>query len=416
MPPLTATATAASEAFWTGAWQQELSRLAAAPPPRPNFWQKQIRRCGFTPAPIYQNNLLAEWYSRSLTAWGVALQQQGHLSKARLRLEQALRLNTNNFSARISLACNTQLQTGHNAEFTGVDKDASQFGSPERLRRLLNKCGPFDDPVYCYQLGVVFQKGGMAWQAAEQFERSRFLAPDALTPELALAELYDRLHCADRSGPLINHLLEATRKLPADNPLNLEVTLLEAASWLAQTNSSKASSVLDSVLRQHADDVQVENSVITLYLRYGDFTDSFRVLNARLATSPDDLTNLIQQLKILILAGQTAATLPVLDHILALTNLPEIRLERALARLDAQANLAAAEADIHELEKIGNQPGLVGYGRAMLAEHQQETNHAAQYLRLCLSNTPPGTIFWQNARARLQAIESSSPASRVPSR
>ena len=96
----------------TGAWQKELAPLAAAPSRRPNGWQKEIHLLGITPAPLFQDRLLAEWYSLSLDAWGVALQQQGRLNEARTRLEQALQLNTNNFSARISLACNTNLQSG----------------------------------------------------------------------------------------------------------------------------------------------------------------------------------------------------------------------------------------------------------------------------------------------------------------
>ena len=404
-PPPTAAVTAANEAFWNAAWTRALAPLAPPAAARPTFWRKRLQRWGVTPPPADQPLFLAAWYSRSLTAWGVALQQQGRLPEARLRLEQALRLNTNNYSAQISLACNTNLQAGLRPLFAGADRAAAQLGDSRRLSQLLNECGPFDDPVYCYLLGVAFQKIGMPVQAAEQFDRSRILAPDAFTPQLALAEIYQRLHLGDRSSPLLNHLSEETRKLPAGNPLNLEVTLLEAASWLAQTNPAKAGGILDAVLRQHPDDDPIANQVISLYLSYGDFTNPVRLLQARLAKAPDNPTNLVLLADVLILAGQTAACLPVLDHILALTNLPDIRLERALARLTAQEDFAAAEADIQVLEMMGNQAGRAGYGRAMVAEHRHDTNQAARYLRICLTNTPPGAVLWLNARARLQALE-----------
>jgi Flp pilus assembly protein TadD len=350
----------------------------------------------------------------SLDGWGVALQQQGHWNEARLRFEQALQLNTNNFSAQISLASNTNSESGRKLELAGVNNVANQLGSLERISRqlnsLLNNYGPFDDPVLCYLLGGAFKNAGMLLQATEQFERTRILAPGTLAPEVALAEIYTQLHFDDRSGPLINHLLDETRNLPAGNPLNLEVKLLEANLWLAQTNTTKASSILQSVLQQHPDDVQIANTVINTYLTYGDFTNALQIINAKLAKSPDDVTSLNLQSEILFQSGHATAAIPVLEHILAITNLPDARLNHALARLAAE-DLTAAETDIHELEKTGGEPGRVGYGLAMIAQHRHDTNQAAYYLRLCLTNTPPGTVLWQKARTSLQALEPGSKAS-----
>jgi hypothetical protein len=47
----------------------------------------------------------------------------------------------------------------------------------------------------------------------------------------------------------------------------------------------------------------------------------------------------------------------------------------------------------------------------MIAQHRHDTNQAAYYLRLCLTNTPPGTVLWQKARTSLQALEPGSKAS-----
>ena len=188
------------------------------------------------------------------------MQRQGRWSEARLRFEQALQLNTNNLSARISLACNTNLQSGFRLGLAGVDKVADQLGSFQHLSFILNSCGPFDEPIFCYLLGYAFQKNGMLLQAAEQFERTRTLAPGALAPEFALAEIYTRLQFADRARPLINHLRDETKNLPANSALDLEMALLEANSWLSQTNTANASDVLQSVLQQHPDDAQIANT------------------------------------------------------------------------------------------------------------------------------------------------------------
>jgi tetratricopeptide (TPR) repeat protein len=404
IPPLTAAATEANETFWTGAWQRELAPLTANPVRRQNGWHKMIQHVGLTPAPWHQDRLLAEWYSLSLDAWGAALQRQSRWFEARLCFEQALQLNANNISARISLACNTNLQSGSSPGLAGADKVAGQLGSFEHLSAILNSSGPFDEPVFCFLLGCAFQKNGMLLQAAEQFERTRTLAPGTLAPELALAEIYSRLQFADCARSLINHLRDETKKLPANSALDLEISLLEANSWLSQTNTARAIGVLQSVLEQHPDDIQIANRVTSAYLAFGDLTNALQLLNKRLSMSPDDVTALNNQAAILIVSGHAAAAIPVLDHVLALTNLPTARLNRANARLASQV-YAVAEADYRVLERSGEEPGPVGYGLAAIAEHRHDTNQAVHYLRLCLSNAPAGTPLWRQAGARLQSLE-----------
>ena len=93
-----------------------------------------------------------------------------------------------------------------------------------------------------------------------------------------------------------------------------------------------------------------------------------------------------------------------MDHVLTLTNLPAARLSRAFARLASQ-DFAAAETDYRELQKSGVEPGTVGYGLATIAEHRHDTNQAVNYLRVCLTNTPPGSPLWREASARLLALE-----------
>jgi tetratricopeptide (TPR) repeat protein len=409
IPPMTPAVMGANETFWSNVWQTELSPLVIAPNRHSPGWQGKIKRYGITPARFYQDQLLAKWYSLSLDGWGVVLQQQGHWNEAGLHFKQALQLAPDNFSAQISLACNTNVQSGLKLGLAGVDNVADQMGGLRRISLLMNNCGPFDDPILCYLLGCAFQKSGMLLQAAEQFERTRILAPGTLAPELALAEIYTRLQFTDRARPLIDHLRDKAGNLPAGNPLELETRLLEADSWLAQTNPAKASGIMQSVLQQHPDDMQIANSIISAYLAYGDYTNALQIISKKLARTPDDMTSLNLQADILIQSGHAADAIPVLDHILTLTNLPDIRLNRALARLSIQ-DFATAEADFQQLQKAGTEPGRVGYGLAMIAEHRRDTNRAQYYLRLCLANTPPGSVLWQRASTCLQTLESGSQA------
>jgi tetratricopeptide (TPR) repeat protein len=407
LPPLPAAVTAANETFWTAAWQKDFSPLVSAAPSKPARWEKKIKRFGFAPAPRQQDRLLAEWYSLALDNWGVILQRQGRLAEARLRLEQALQLNTNNFSARISLAVNTNLQAGLKLNLSGVGKVAEQLGNMQRIGLLMNNSGMFDEPIFCYLLGCSYQKTGLRVQAVEQFERTWSLAPDVLAPEFALAELYSQLQFTDRARPLISQLRVDAKKHPDSAPVDLELALLEANSWLAQTNLANARSALQTALQQHPDDAQIVNRVIGAYLAFGDFTNALRLVDGQLAKSPDDVQILNNQAAILIQSGRPAEAVPVLDHALMLTNRPAFRLNRAIARL-ASEDYPAAETDYRELEKAGVEPGVVNFGLAGIAYHRHDTNQTIQYLRLCLTNTPVGTMLWHQASARLRALEPGS--------
>ena len=401
IPSLPASTMEANEAFWTAAWQKDMAPLVPVPSRPPTGWRKKL---GYTPAPRFQNLLLAEWYSLSLDSWGVTLQRQGRWLEAHRRFEQSLQLNTNNYSAKVSLICNTNLQSGLKQGLAVVGEATDQLESPQRLFQVINNYGPFDDPVSCYLLALTLRQNGLLLQAVEQFERIRTLAPGVLPSELALAELYAQLHLTDRARPLISQLRDETKNLPANSAVALEISRLEADSWLAQTNLATASSDLESALRQHPDDTQVANRVIKAYLAFGDYTNALRLVNAQLSKTPDNVHTLNSQAAILIQSGQAATAIPVLDHILTLTNLIAARLNRASAQVLCQ-NFTAAETDYRELEKSGVEPGRVSYGLATIAEHRHDTNQAVNYFRSCLTNTAPGTFLWRQATARLQALE-----------
>ncbi len=402
--PSSASQSEANETIWNGVWEKDLAPLAAAVSPKqPGWLDKTIGHLGLSPVPVYQDPLLAEWYSFSLDGWGVALQQQGRWNEARVRLEQALELNTNNFSARISLACNTNHQAGLRLGLGDAGKVAAELGNSQRLSQLMKECGPFDEPIFCYLLGCAYEQINEPLQAVQQFERTRQLAPGTAAPELALVEIYTRLGYAELARPLINHLREAARNLPGNSALNVDLDLLDANAWLAQTNITSARNVLQSVLQQHPDDAQIANRVVAAYLAFGDFTNALQIIGTHLSKSPDDVPSLNLQAAILMQSGNAAAAIPVLDHVLTLTNLPESRLLRAVARLACQ-DFTAAETDYQELQKSGVAAGPVYYGLAVIAERRHETNQAMNYLRLCLTNTPPGTLLWREAGAGLQRL------------
>jgi tetratricopeptide (TPR) repeat protein len=404
IPALPPAAIAANEDFWTRAWPKELAPLVRVRAV-PSGWQNRLACYGLTIAPAHTDPLLANWYSLALDGWGVALQRQGRLPAAQLRWEQALQLNPDNFSARISLACNTNLQAGQTLSLANVGEVADQLGNFQRLSLILNNCGPFDEPVFCYLEGGVFQRAGLLLQAREEMERTRRLAPGVPAPEIALADIDNQLRLPDQARALIRHLHLETKNLPENKALEMELARLEANSWLVQTNSANARTVLQSVLQKNPDDTEIADQVLNSFIAMGDYTNALTLVNVRLARSPDDPASLNLQAAILLQSGQATPAIPILDHLLTLTNLPAARLNRALARL-AVKDIAAAEADYQELESAGDE-SAAAYGLAAIADQRHDTNQAVHYLELCLSNTPPGTLLWHEASKHLAALDHS---------
>lgn len=148
---------------------------------------------------------------------------------------------------------------------------------------------------------------------------------------------------------------------------------------------------------------------LLVYLSLGDFTNALQLINTKLAQTPDDVPSLNTKAVMLFQSGNAAAAIPVLDHILTLTNLPESRLTRAIVQFQCE-NYTAAETDYRELEKSGGPLGPVYFGLAAIATQRHDTKQAIYYLQSCLTNTLPGATLWQQASNRLQAL---GPATQV---
>ncbi len=403
LPPMPEAIREANEQFWTRLWEQELAGMVP-PPPRLTWWARKMARLSLSPGPREEDHVLREWYSLPLEAWGVTLQKQGRLREAQARFEQVLQLNTNNLSARVSLACNTNLQAGHKLGLFELHAAADQLGNHDRVNLMRNLCGPFDEPTDCYVLGSGYYDRGWLVQAAEQLERVRTLARSSPGPELLLAEIYNRLRMPDHSRPLVDQVRAEIRKAPANSTLDLDLALVESQLWVLQTNLTKARGALQSVLKQHPDDPDIANRVMSAYLALSDVTNALQVVETQLAKSPDDVPSLKAKALILKQSGQAAAALPILDHLLAITNDPAARLNRAFARIETR-DFASAKSDLEELETNGQVSVTEDFGLGLVAEHGRETNSARHYFQRCLSNAPAGTPLWLQAHIRLKMLE-----------
>jgi tetratricopeptide (TPR) repeat protein len=411
-PPMSASEAEQNGKFWDEAWQTELELVARTVSQRqstPSEVKKMaqkifVQHLYLSAIPSLQSRLLGEWFSVALNGWGVELQRSGRLPEARQRFEQAIALNTNNLAALVNLQCNTNLQTGNKMNRLSVDTVARQLGKLQRLGPIMNHCGPFDDPVFCYLLGDVYQQTGLLNQAMHEYERAQMLAPNILSTKFALAQLYSRQRMDDKVFETVNLLRDEIQVSPIRDTMDVDLAILEANSWLSQTNPARARSVLESVLKQHPNDKRTLNVVLQAYLGLGDLTNAQQLVSRQLAREPDNVEALVNQAAIMLQSGDATNAIPILNYALAITNLPFARLDRAAAYLLTQ-NLPAAEADFLELENSPAQAFPVHYGLAEIAERRHDTNLAIHHLEFCLSNAPAGTVKWREVRERLDALK-----------
>jgi tetratricopeptide (TPR) repeat protein len=402
-PALSPQDLAAGEKFWDDAWRDRMAGLEQTAKPSSRLEKLLKKRLTLLPARRDQSTQLGSWYSVALNDWGVTLQQAGQLPAAQRRFEQALTLNTNNTAAKVNLNCCTNLLAGVKLTMTGATQVAEKFRNLHQLEQVINACGAFDEPGFRFVLGNAWQSSGWPRQAWQEFECARRLAPDSITPQLAQAELYSKFRFDAEVFETVSRLRPFVTNSPAGQALEVELAMLEAHSWISQTNATQANKILERLLLAHPESPAFAEMVFKAYVSFGEVSNALQITEAQLAKTPDNIVALNNRAALLIQTRNAAAAIPVLDHALALTNVPSIRLNRAIAYLQV-TNPAAAEMDYTQLVDSTADQFAVHYGLARIALGRGDTNLAGQQLDLCLSNAPADSAKWREVRAQRDAL------------
>jgi tetratricopeptide (TPR) repeat protein len=406
-PPLTADTMAQNEKFWDAMTPQLNAIEQACAPEKTGFnraLKKIYARFHLQPVPSPQSQLLGKWYAVALDDWGVQLQRAGQLAAAKNRFEQALALDGKNAAADLNLQCNTNLAAGIKQDLGAVDTLGARRGSFSKMASFINAYGPVDEPSFCYLLGNACYQAGLPRESIQQFERAHALAPDIAAAQIALVRLYTRYGHEAQAQELISHLRTEMPSLPGTNSLDTELSLLEANTWLAETNPANASSVLQTMLKTHPNDARIAEIVLQTYISFGDYTNALQLASHQLAGDPDNLSGLFNQAGLYMKLGQFTNSLPIFDRALMISNLPPIRLARAVARVEA-GQYDAAEADYLELEKTATNNLPIYSGLAEIASRRHDTNHAIEYLERYLAGIPAGNPQHDLVAARLNTLK-----------
>ena len=394
-PPLSAGIVAANEAFWETA-APRLARLNQGSSPLPEQssagWLKGGTQLFLNSVEPVQSHLLAGCYAMALNDWAVRLQQAGQLTAARRRLDQAIAINPYNAAAHINWMVNSNLLAGQPLSLELLPRLAQEFGDPKALGRFVEDFGPVDEPSWCLLAGNYAHHDGLLRAASQMFERVEQLVPNSQNTLWELAETYAQSGLTSQARATLDRLRQSLPPaLLKSNYTDARLSLLEANTWYAETNFVRAHQVLHALGEEYPDDLTVTAHVLEVWMAYHDWKSALQQMAADAARMPDDASLLNLQGAVLVQAGQPAAALKVLDHLLAVTNLPAGRLNHAATQL-ILGNYPAATREYQDLGNAEGETGAVARWQATLA--RSATSHAPiPELGTSLTDSPSGPVL-----------------------
>jgi len=392
-------------------------------------------------------------YSVALDFWGVDLQKTGHLKEANAAFAQAVRINPQNFIARINKEYNERLQKNDHRPIDSGDLVYKAINVYGGMVPILKYNGPVDEPDLNLVFGTLMADGHDLRQGAALFERRLQLLPGDVSAELDLAKVFVDSGLVDRATELVRRL----RANPAAS--RWEVSRVEALAYYARNDFPTAEKLMLDALKEDPHDekriaILAEFYRVTAYTALRQANDASRQANEALRQKNDALRQknealrqnnmseatrrfkmalsyLDQELQLLTPASSKATGPNTLTETLLKKSEVQMMLksfEPAIATLNqvmdlqpgnstALLNRAIAEVQLNQFQAakddykglrklMPHQPYVADYGLAEIAARQQHTNEEIRCLKRYLDTAPDDSPEYQQVRQELRKVES----------
>jgi tetratricopeptide (TPR) repeat protein len=412
---------AENQAFWARVETQAFAPIKrAVTPPDPNAprsWGRRMLDRFHVPREQNQNAILAgTFYSRSLNFWGVQLQRAGDLTNAAACFILAEEVNPDNFVAQINLRFNQSLRAGKSVPLDFSKTTSDQFGKYRDWNGVLNANGPFDEPSFCFQTGIIFMQNSYFYQplplnrqALAQFDRVHELKPDNLEARLALGQIYVISRLPDRALEVLREPLEQPEKFSIAKTNKTQLNVIAAAAYLQKNDLAQGTQLLETEIALHPTDDDLLNATVQAYLTHDLFTNALDIIDRRLRLTPDDPAWLINRGNVSIQLKAYDDAIAAFTRVLAIqTNNPSVLFYRAQACLNS-GKLGAARADYKTLQSSFTNSFQAALGLGEIAWRQHDTNEAIRNYKLYLANADTNTMEATNIIQRLRELKGHSP-------
>jgi len=394
-PAITAENIAENEQFWAEADSTILPNLAAKLHPRRRLhFVEELAKILHLPDPPNNDALaLSSIYSRSRVFWGVSLQRNGRLKPAAASFERALEICQENVVALLDQQSNQDLQAGRkpNVQISKAIED--EFGKYRSWEQVMNVNGPFDEPTFCYEQGRVFVRGSLPRQAAIQFDRVVALAPEHLPGRLWLGQMFLRLNRPEDSLRIVREIKAQPATFGLSRSNVFELVMLEATTYLAQTNPAAASAAVLATLKDYPNDEDTLVAGVQAFMNARDFTNALVFIEQQLVLRPDNHNALLNKGFALLQMASYSNAIPPLTQVLGMKGSVPVDvyfsalLNRAICYFKLN-NWDASQADYQAIAATYPTEFRAHFGLGEIALRRGDTNNAIQSYERYLSNAP----------------------------
>lgn len=411
-PPLPDSIIAENESFWKEHDPEIRALLPSITPPTSESKDQWHRWKNAMRIP-FEKNLdavqLGMIYSRALNTWGIQAQRLGRLDSAAAHFAEAVQLSSGNVVAAANAEFNKKLRSGEKVTVDDPAAFENRFGKFSSWQDILNSYGMFDEPTGCLAEGIVFARGRLDREAAQNLERALDLAPESLLARLWLARVYVVSRQPAKAYPLIAQLKERANSFSTAAITPADIVQLELRADYANTNLDKARELLDATLSEPAPDPTVLDAAAHICVLYRDYTNALRVTDKQMAAHPDNVTFLINKGFIHLQNKDFDAAIPPLSKAISLQRTNSAALYcRAGAYLES-GKLDQAQQDYETLAKLNPKSYLVYHGLAEVAYQKKDTNNAIKFYRQDLANVAPNSPEANFVNDRLKNLKSGPP-------
>ena len=414
-PPLDQNQIAENEAFWSRveadafpAIEQEITSVN--PRTSRTLGQRLLARLHVVREQNPNAIIAGAFYSRDLDFWGVQLQRAGKLEEAADCFETAQKLNPDNIAAQINLRFNQDLRAGRTAPVDPSKVTRDQFGNYHSWNEVVNACGPFDEPSFCFVNGLASAKdSGFYRQAVASFNRVRELDPDYLPARLMLAQIYLSSRLPDRALEVLQDPLAQPAKFSLTDSNSTELNVLAAGAYFQETNLVQGTRLLELEIARHPDNNDLLTVAVQAFGMRGLYTNALAVVERKLTLAPDDPTWLYGKGYVCLQLHAYDDAIAAFTRVLAVqTTNADARFYRAQAYLDT-GKLDAARADYRQLQQTFTNSFPVANGLGEIAWREHATNEAIRNYKIYLANANTNTAEATNVILRLRELEGHSP-------